>query len=844
MERRSRVGSVLAAFEQTIDKNRECGGLQSKSFLTGIAGDGAMVGSVTPKRFSRKLSLSPGKSPANPPQRTCASAPTSARSPINASSGHSACRKSRRPQKQLAVNAIKSPPFASENAESKLEKTESRTLPGTMTKKQEQSTAEQEEKHMNYEKVQAVKHQRQIELVPNPYLQPPIKTNDNCNSPVAMDTCSTTSSESSSVASLKSRTKSHKGRQRFENLNLNSSATTVHSQSQSIPRGKSPKRHGFTVPGDETVLASSNHSAAGRNRRDESDHRTKPYPASPKSGFCPTKRMLHSDQISLTRSPARQASTSRKQVLSTSPLRAKHPAASISPSKTHEKHFSISSPYKLASKSHEKSFNTSSPQLRVEYASPTKLQDQQRLRYPVVLTAPSTPLTPSFSPVKRGFRNSVFQGLDKVEPAVLGEPGYTSPARPKLCNTNHFSPRKLAQRVPNNSVGNAEHRLINTLGLATPKRRNKFAVNHGKIRQMNISDIILEESSVEGMAMDDVEVTPKFVLEYRARQTMKLQTQSAVIIQAFLRGSLLRRRKCKLTSSVRIQAIVRGGMERLKFRIALLEHKLITAEAHRKKDMERIQLNKWKDMEACHAAMAKLQEQTCEAKSADFQKIIDDLKQENAKIQDQNNRTNNMIGLLTQMNEQTEKATETHNLNFNTMWGAVELLTEEENKLTARIDKYKMRIDKQMASLVALGARVKNETRVRKTLEKSLVQIVETFETRSDDKSLVNMIVALSNGEYEEEESITIASDEPEKEEEDIDEGFFLSFCITDDVSDVSSIHNGREEVDALSLEPVPYDEVEYEEEVLEDDEDVTDDGDDEMSCQSSVWDEQQSILL
>jgi peptide methionine sulfoxide reductase MsrA len=220
-------------------------------------------------------------------------------------------------------------------------------------------------------------------------------------------------------------------------------------------------------------------------------------------------------------------------------------------------------------------------------------------------------------------------------------------------------------------------------------------------------------------------------------------------------------------------------------------------------------------------------------------KIVEYLRQENRKIRDQNNKFEAVIFRLGQMNEQVQYSTEVHNANFQIMRKTVKVLTQRSRKLMEKEDRHKKRVDKQVANLAATRARSMHETRIRKTYEAALGNIVDCFENQSKDEGLVDMVVAMSNGECEEYNYQHQKASDDEQEE-----GFLLTWCIDDEASinsDITSVHGHRS---------VIGDDDSFEEEVVDDDcsqevgIEMTRFDDDDGTCQSSVWIETHSILL
>jgi peptide methionine sulfoxide reductase MsrA len=295
-------------------------------------------------------------------------------------------------------------------------------------------------------------------------------------------------------------------------------------------------------------------------------------------------------------------------------------------------------------------------------------------------------------------------------------------------------------------------------------------------------------------------------------------------------------------AATRIQAAVRGMLLRGHARLRVLQARLAYVHRMRHKEMLLVELN---TLEQKEEYRHKIIEKT---KRRDKQlgelidsrnKIVEYLRQENRKIRDQNNKFEAVIFRLGQMNEQVQYSTEVHNANFQIMRKTVKVLTQRSRKLMEKEDRHKKRVDKQVANLAATRARSMHETRIRKTYEAALGNIVDCFENQSKDEGLVDMVVAMSNGECEEYNYQHQKASDDEQEE-----GFLLTWCIDDEASinsDITSVHGHRS---------VIGDDDSFEEEVVDDDcsqevgIEITRFDDDDGTCQSSVWIETHSILL
>lgn len=319
--------------------------------------------------------------------------------------------------------------------------------------------------------------------------------------------------------------------------------------------------------------------------------------------------------------------------------------------------------------------------------------------------------------------------------------------------------------------------------------------------------------------------------------------------QARVRGFLARcRLRLMSRSATKIQAFVRRVICQRKYRINCLSIRLADVHQRRRKSLVLIQLETLKRKEACRYRMiekAKRKEKQLDELLESRQKVIKYLEDENRKILVQNLKMEVVMHRLLQMNEQTEKSTKVYNENFQTLWKTIEVLSKQEERLQTREDRYRKRIDKQMANMAATRARSMTETKVRKTLEQGLIEVVKHFEEKCGNEDLVKKIVAIGDGECDDDTAdgyLTVASSDDEEE------GFLLTWCI-DDEDSISSDITSLQEADNFEVEEL-FDE-EYVDSVVQlaTDEDDQQDEDaasalDDCTCQSSVWIETHSIIM
>lgn len=362
---------------------------------------------------------------------------------------------------------------------------------------------------------------------------------------------------------------------------------------------------------------------------------------------------------------------------------------------------------------------------------------------------------------------------------------------------------------------------------------------------------------------------------------------ASIKIQSWIRGNVQRRAYRQCRAATRIQAFARGIAPRLRHHIRKLEHELQVIEQKRKADIMLLQLSKWREMESLRN---QLEEQRKKFAEENPQIVIDTLKEENSKLEEEISRLQSMQLQMKMMREMTDQTLRVQNHNFETVQSAVNTLNEKFVKLTRKQERYEEQIDLRTGELEELGARINYETTLRQAREKTVNGIVELVEARCEDETLVDIIVAMSNGEYpdeeghelfevieeeeifEEEESMRSMTlhrafapePEPERKVSRTASGFELSFALTDFEDDISvlgdSTHHAADFPDPDSLKASnftglgalhqDYDDDlsgdEFMEEIIEEETVGDEDESEELltSDESSVYVENHSIIL
>jgi hypothetical protein len=213
----------------------------------------------------------------------------------------------------------------------------------------------------------------------------------------------------------------------------------------------------------------------------------------------------------------------------------------------------------------------------------------------------------------------------------------------------------------------------------------------------------------------------------------------AVTIQDFIRRKLRRLRFVKIIAATRIQALFRGVMQRMRDRLAMLEQRLANIEAKRQRQISSIQTKKWKKMETYRQKAA---QKNREIDATAKVKVVEVLRRENIKLQDQNSKLLEACSLLREMNGQIERTLEIHSNNFATMGEAIEVLAERNARTFRMSKKYEMRNEMFKQKFLTAKKNGTSENNFRKELEQTTADMIASV-SLVGDKELTDTITAM-----------------------------------------------------------------------------------------------------
>jgi hypothetical protein len=314
--------------------------------------------------------------------------------------------------------------------------------------------------------------------------------------------------------------------------------------------------------------------------------------------------------------------------------------------------------------------------------------------------------------------------------------------------------------------------------------------------------------------------------------------RAAARMQDFVRRKLRRIGFVKIIAATRIQAIVRGVMQRMRHRIAMLEQRLAKIGAKRKRELRRIQAFKWKVMDAYKKKVQEGEDRR-EHDVTTIDRVIEELERENSRIRDQNSKIQEASFLLEMMNEQIESTLQIHNANFETMRETIGIITERNVRTIRMSKKYRTRIDKVKQKVVTAEKCGIYENNARMSMEHTTTEMIASFESRTGHQELVDTITAMrltAGAKDASEEGMSSSAGDVEVM------AFELSFRVSDEMtiwSDVSSVRELEEVLAPLGRvfcnEGASHEGRAVEEEVEEDD---------YMSNQSSVYVDTSAVIL
>ena len=176
-------------------------------------------------------------------------------------------------------------------------------------------------------------------------------------------------------------------------------------------------------------------------------------------------------------------------------------------------------------------------------------------------------------------------------------------------------------------------------------------------------------------------------------------------------------------------------------RLAMLEQRLANIEAKHKRQVSRIQKKKWNLMEA-YRQKAEEENRKIDAAATAIVKVVNELRRENSKLQDQNSKILE-CSLLREMNGQLESTLQIHSSNFATLSEAIGVLAERNARTFRMSEKYEMRNEIFKQKFLTAEKNGSFENNFRKELEQTTADIIASV-SLAGDKELADTITAMS----------------------------------------------------------------------------------------------------
>ncbi|KAL7572689.1 hypothetical protein ACA910_008964 [Epithemia clementina (nom. ined.)] len=240
--------------------------------------------------------------------------------------------------------------------------------------------------------------------------------------------------------------------------------------------------------------------------------------------------------------------------------------------------------------------------------------------------------------------------------------------------------------------------------------------------------------------------------------------------------------------ATRIQAMVRGKMQRLRYRVMYLENKLKTINAAKKSDVKKIQDSTAKAIRKLERKREKQRKREAKERADVIEraelarKLSEHLMRQNKTIKEQNDRLQYFIDHLKDVNSQYEKRIAAHLKNCVTMSMHLKKIQTKRDSLINKSERFKAQLTKMKGNLLT-GLHLTNwETKHATNFERVSREIIDKMERRSNDPRLVETLIRIKAGTYNEEDDMTII------EEVTVTEEDFVEPAVSEAVIDMPEV--------------------------------------------------------
>jgi len=249
-------------------------------------------------------------------------------------------------------------------------------------------------------------------------------------------------------------------------------------------------------------------------------------------------------------------------------------------------------------------------------------------------------------------------------------------------------------------------------------------------------------------------------------------------------------------AATQIQKVARGGWQRLRFKIMMLEHKLGTKHERTAHAIGKVDKRTEQRKEAMRHRMeeqAKKESEkiTTEQKAAqEGQKIIAYLRKENKKLREKNEKIYSAIYALKEQNARLEEANESTGESFSTLNDHAKQIDETHEKLQVIVPRYKESVEKLRDAVEVRRQFCLAEHKIKLMYVKCVGTLVEMVEDGCKDIKLVDEVVKYCIDMEAEDNAQTLPAKLDQEETEYGDEDEDVSECDSIDEYTVATLED------------------------------------------------------
>jgi chromosome segregation ATPase len=202
-------------------------------------------------------------------------------------------------------------------------------------------------------------------------------------------------------------------------------------------------------------------------------------------------------------------------------------------------------------------------------------------------------------------------------------------------------------------------------------------------------------------------------------------------------------------AATQIQRAVRGGMQRLRYKILKLQRMLDTSQDQTEAELSAIRKNTERRKEAIRAEMAmeradqlnKSGESTITPEEC--HRLIDYLRQENRRLREDNKKIFNAIEALKHENERIESANTSSDDSLDSLAAHAGTIIETHKKLLEVIPQYKAAVEEMKAAVNLRDFHIESERKVKRMYLDALSDISDKFEPTMGEDELSDDVIEM-----------------------------------------------------------------------------------------------------